>query len=104
MSKKVPSLSKKDVEHVAKLAKLPLTPKEITKFQKQLSQILDHIKLLQELPTDKVEPTSQVTGLENVTRPDETKDDDSLSSHEALSNSPQTHQGFFKVKGVFDPE
>jgi len=88
-----------DVTHVAKLANQPLKKEEIKKFESQLSSILGYINKLNEIGTKNVEPTSQVTGLENVTRGDETKP--SLSQ-EALSNSKSTHNGLFKVKAILD--
>ena len=67
------NLSKDDVLHVAKLSKLTLTPKEITKFQVQLSKVVEYISNLSEVDTSNCQPTSQTTGLENVFRPDEVK-------------------------------
>ena len=64
-------LTKKQVLHVAELAKLHLTKKEVVKFQKELFDILEYIKILNELDTSNVKPTSQVTGLENIFREDE---------------------------------
>ncbi len=91
-----------DVAHVAKLANLPLTIEEETKFEKQLSETLDYVKQLEEIDTKGVKPTNQVTGLENVTREDITTP--SLSQEEALSNSTSTYNGFFKVPGILDSE
>lgn len=64
-------LTKEQVQHVAKLARLGLRDDEISKFQTQLSGILDYVEMLNEVDTDGVEPTAQVTGLTNVTRKDE---------------------------------
>ena len=89
-----------DVTHVAKLANLSLKPEEKEKFEKQLSEILSYVEKLKEVDTKNVEITSQVTGLENVTREDETSL--SLTQEEALSNSKSTHNGFFKVKAVLE--
>ncbi len=91
-----------NVKHVAKLANLPLIDKEITKFEPQLSEVLEYIKKLEEVKTKDVDPTSQVTGLENVVRNDETVS--SLPQDEALSNAKAQHNGFFQVKGIFDNE
>ncbi|HEX9664340.1 MAG TPA: Asp-tRNA(Asn)/Glu-tRNA(Gln) amidotransferase subunit GatC, partial [Patescibacteria group bacterium] len=63
-------LTKEQVEYIAKLARIKLTSKEVAKFQDQLSQILNYIEQLGEVDTTDVEPTAQVTGLENVTRED----------------------------------
>ncbi len=65
------TLSDKDVLHIAKLAKLKLSDEEVKKFGSQLSGVLEYFEQLSEVDTDNVEPTSQVTGLENVTREDE---------------------------------
>ena len=93
-------LSEDKVRHVAKLAKLELGVNEIEKFQKQLSEILDYIAILNEVETGKVEPTSQVTGLENVFRED--KMEKSLSQEEALSGAKNKLQGRFKIKAILE--
>lgn len=92
-------LSEKQVKHVAKLANLKLTEKEIKKFQKQLSDILKYVGQLEKVDTKGVEPTSQVTGLENVFREDEPGL--SLSQKEALSGAKKKSKGFFETKAVF---
>lgn len=99
-----------DVPHIAKLANLPLKPQEIKKFEKQLSEILSYVEKLKEVDTKNVDITSQVTGLENVTREDKTTP--SLTQEEALSNIPlrqsfegqakSQHNGLFKVKAILD--
>ena len=85
----MPKLTKKDVLHVAKLAKLSLTSFETSKFQKQLAKVIDYISELNEVDTAGVEPTSQTTGLENVFRQDVVKTEQSLS-----------HNGHFVVEAV----
>lgn len=91
-----------DINHIAKLANLKLSLDEEAKFATQLSSVLDYINKLNELDTADVEPTSQVTGLENVMRKD--KAAPSLSQQEALSQAKHTHNGMFAVKGIFDNE
>lgn len=66
-------ISEKDVRHIAKLARLKLSDKEIKHFSTQLGDILQYAKILNEVDTANVEETSQVTGLENVTEQDEIK-------------------------------
>lgn len=92
-------LTKSDVGHVASLARLGLTQAELKKFQKQLLSILEYVGQLSELDTKTVEPISQVTGLKNVFREDTTRP--SLTQEEALSNAPDQHNGFFKVRPIF---
>lgn len=89
-----------NITHVAKLANLELSEDEKKTFEPQLSSILKYIKKLQEVDTKDVEPTSQVTGLENVARNDETKP--SQTQDEALTNAKDKHNGMFKVKAIFD--
>jgi aspartyl-tRNA(Asn)/glutamyl-tRNA(Gln) amidotransferase subunit C len=89
-----------DVKHVAKLANLPLKPAEESKFEKQLSETLSYVEKLNSIDTKGIEPTSQVTGLENITRKDEAKP--SLTQTESLSNAKSQHNGFFKVKAILE--
>jgi aspartyl-tRNA(Asn)/glutamyl-tRNA(Gln) amidotransferase subunit C len=93
-------LTKEQVKHVARLAGLTLNEKEVVKFQKQLSDILDYVAQLDEVDTSRVEPTSQVTGLENVLREDQPSP--SLSQKEVLSGAKDQHNNYFKIKGIFD--
>jgi aspartyl-tRNA(Asn)/glutamyl-tRNA(Gln) amidotransferase subunit C len=89
-----------DIAHIAKLANLPIGASEEKKFEKQLSAILTHIEKLSEVPTDKVEETSQVTGLVNISRSDEVVA--SLSQNEALANTKEKHKGTFVVPVIID--
>jgi len=94
-------LSKKDVEHIARLAKLNLTPQEILKYQKQLSEVVSYVSELSEIDTSDIEPTSQTTGLTNVVRNDEVKAN-GLTQKEALSGTEETYNGYFVVPMVLD--
>ena len=98
--KTVKRLTIKEVEHVALLANLELNKTELRKFQKQLSEVLNYIKVLNKLKAGKIEPTSQVTGLENVFRKDEIGS--SVSQKEALLNTNEKHNNFFKIKAIFE--
>ncbi len=89
-----------DVTHVAKLANLPLKPQEKDRFEKQLLETLTYVEKLNSINTKGIEPTSQITGLENVTREDGVKP--SLSQEEALSNTKSQHNGLFKVRAILD--
>lgn len=91
-----------NVNHIAKLANINVTDEEIPKFEKQLSEVLHMVSKLDEVDTKNVEPTSQVTGLENVLREDIAQD--SFSQDEALSNASAHHNGLFQVKGIFEDE
>ena len=92
-------ISQEEVRKIAKLANLELAESEVKKFQKQLSDVLDYAAVLDELDTANVESTSQVTGLENITRADETGT--SLSQKEVLLNAKNSHNGYFKIRSIF---
>ncbi len=93
-------LTKKDVLHVAKLAKLDLTEDEIDRFTSQLSSIVDFVSQLSEVNVKDVDPTSQTTGLENVYRDDEVKVEQQLTNDEALSGTDNVHNGYFVVDAI----
>lgn len=96
------SLSQSDIDHIAKLVNLIITSDQHDLFISQLSSILAFVSALQNIPTDKIDPTSQVTGLENVYREDVVDMTRMLSQSQALSNAHQKHNGFFVVPAVFD--
>jgi len=87
-------ISQEEVKKIAKLADLKLTENEVEKFQKQLSDVLNYVAVLDELDTFKVKPTSQVTGLKNITRDDETEP--SLSQKESPVQYQKQTQRIFQ--------
>lgn len=92
-----------DIKHVAKLANLTLTPEEEKKFDSQLNNILSYVEKIDEVNVADVTPTSQVTGLENVTRNDDFSSE-SLTQDEALSGTDSKHNGMFKVAAILNDE
>lgn len=88
----------KDVEHVAKLARLEFTEEEKKTFTRQLNQILEYMEKLNELDTTNVEPLSHVIELSNVFREDKVRP--SIPAEEALKNAPAKTEKFFKVPKV----
>jgi aspartyl-tRNA(Asn)/glutamyl-tRNA(Gln) amidotransferase subunit C len=93
-------LTKEEVKQIAKLSRLELSEEDIELLKNQLSSILDYVKVLQELDTSSVEPTSQVTGMQNVSREDVKKP--CLTNSEALSNAPSKEKEMFKVKPIIE--
>ncbi len=93
-------IDEKQVAHVAKLARLALTPEEMQRFAAQLSHILAYVDELNEIDTSGVEPMSHPLDLSNIFRDDATKP--SLSPDEALANAPQKRDGFFLVPPVLE--
>lgn len=99
-------LTKQQVQHVATLARLGLSDAEIEKFQGQLSNILEYVEQLNEVNTEGIEPTAQVTGLLNVTREDAVLDSQGgqrlAAPAELLNCSPLPRErNQIKVKNVF---
>ena len=92
------SLTIADVEHVANLARLGLSDDETERMREQLSSILEHIAVLQEIDTDRIPPTAQVNALANVLRDDVVRP--SLSQEAVLANAPQIRDGFLEVRAV----
>ncbi len=95
-------LSKEEIQHIAKLARLELTDKELEKYGGQLSAVLNYIDQLKEVDVKGIEPTAQVTGLENVLREDEIKDWDEKEIEAALKDAPEREEKFIKVKRVIE--
>lgn len=89
-------LTSEEVKHVGKLANLKLSSQEEKKFKGQLEETIEYINDLTEVDTSGTQPTSQVTGLENVYREDKVKP--SLSQKEVLANGVKTDKGYFIVK------
>jgi aspartyl-tRNA(Asn)/glutamyl-tRNA(Gln) amidotransferase subunit C len=91
-------ISRNDVEYVARLARLDLTPQEKIRFEKQLGSIIAYIDQLNESDTEDVPATSHVLPLRNIFREDELLA--SLPQISALANAPSKKDGFFRVPKV----
>lgn len=95
------SITENDVKHVAKLASLPINESEIKKFSSQLSEVIDYnMGELAKIETENIEPITNITGLVDISRDDETEP--GLTQKEALANAKVTHNGFFKVKAILE--
>ena len=93
-------ITQKEVEHVAKLARLELSEDEKRTFTRQLSAILTYMDQLKTLDTSDVEPTMTVLPTENVLRDDEVRP--SLPQESALANAPEQADGFFRVPRILE--
>ena len=93
-------LSREEVEHIARLARLGVTEVDKDKFCQQLSNILEQFQTLQEVVTDDVSPTAQVTDLNNVMREDEILP--SLPQDAVLANAPWREEEYFRVRAVLE--
>ena len=93
-------ISKEEVEHIAKLARLGLTEREIEKFQKELSSILDYIEKLKEVDVTGVEPTSHSILVENIMREDQESLKLKTQNSKLLDLAPDKKDNYLKVKQV----
>ncbi len=97
MSRKI---DMKEVEHVARLARLELSPEEGERMREQLDRILGYIDKLRQLDTTGVEPTSHAVPMVNVFREDELRP--CLSAEEMLANAPDRSGEFFRVPRIIE--
>ncbi|MBU9712892.1 Asp-tRNA(Asn)/Glu-tRNA(Gln) amidotransferase subunit GatC [Evansella tamaricis] len=93
-------ITKEKVEHVANLARLEFTEKELETFAKQLDDIITYAEQLNELDTTNVVPTSHALDVKNVVREDEIKP--SLDRKDTLKNAPDQEDGQVKVPSVIE--
>ncbi len=93
-------ISKQDVEHVARLARLKFNETAIRKFSEQLSGVLEYFQKLDGVDTQKVTSINQINEMENIAAADEVKE--SYPVGEMLANAPEREDGYIKVKRVFE--
>jgi aspartyl-tRNA(Asn)/glutamyl-tRNA(Gln) amidotransferase subunit C len=93
-------LTREEVLHIARLARVALTEAEITRMQEQLSNLLDHFEVLQKVDTENVPPTAQSVSLQSVMRADEILP--SLPADDVLANAPRREDDYFRVRAVLE--
>lgn len=93
-------IEKETVKHIAKLARLKLSEKEIEKYQKELAKILEFIEKLKEVDVSKVDATFTSIEIENVMREDEEREDFKDKILNLIKAAPETKDGYFKVKKI----
>jgi aspartyl-tRNA(Asn)/glutamyl-tRNA(Gln) amidotransferase subunit C len=94
------TISSKEVEHIARLARLQLSTEEITKYQAELSSILEYIEQLKQVDTSGIDLTAHYTSNEETSREDKTGA--SLPVDDALANAPAGFNNMFSVPKVID--
>ena len=96
------AISRDDVAHLAKLARIEMTPAELDHMASELGQILGAVKRVQEVATSDIAPTSHPLSMSNVFRDDVVKP--SLTNDEALSGAPAEAEDRFKVPQILGEE
>lgn len=94
-------IGKKEVEKIAKLARLSFNEKEIEKMEKELSKILAYVEKLKEIDVSKIEPTSHSILIKNVMRKDKAENGKSrVQNLKLLESMPQRKGNYLVVKKV----
>lgn len=91
-------ISREEVLHISRLARIDLCEEEVETFRRQLSDLLGHFEVLQKVDTEGVPPTAQSINLYNVMRED--KAEPSLPTEKVLENAPQRDGDFFRIHNV----
>ena len=94
------SLSESDVERIAHLARLELTPEEKSRYAQQLSAVLDYAAQLSLINVDGIAPTASVLAVRSVVREGDQVSGE-LPRKAALANAPKTDGASFEVQGTF---
>ena len=95
-------IDREQVQKVAHLARLDLTPEEEEKFTSQLSSILEYFEQLSELDTDDVPPTTRAIDISNITRLDELQPD--VEREALLNEAPEREDDFFRVPQILSSD
>lgn len=91
-------ISKEEVKHVAKLARLELTEEEVNKYSQQLGSILEYVEQMNEIDTNGIEPMPHAIPVYNVMREDVVKYEQ--TKEEMMANAPFEEDGFFRVPKI----
>lgn len=94
-------ISKEQIEHIAKLARIEINEQEKEKFTKELSLILDYVGKLKEVDVSKIESILQVTGLENIMREDKIKKGKNIRD-KLLKEAPKIKGDHIKVPRILE--
>ena len=95
------SLSREQVQHIARLARIGLSDDDIAKFSEQLSEILDYFERLRQVDTEDVPPTAHTPLLQNVWREGD-KPEPPLDKEDVLANAPIRDGDYFRVKVILE--
>lgn len=94
-------ISKEQVEHIAKLARIKLKEDEIEKYQKDLSEILEYFNVLQEVDVSRVKPLTHSIALANISREDVARPGTPELVQKLIDMFPSVRDRFLRVKAIF---
>jgi aspartyl-tRNA(Asn)/glutamyl-tRNA(Gln) amidotransferase subunit C len=95
------ALSREQVQHIARLARVGLSEEDIERFSEQLSEILDYFERLRAVDTEGVPPTAHTLPIHNVFREDD-EPAPPLDSEDVLKNAPVREGDYFRVKVILE--
>ena len=93
-------LSYTEVQHIAKLARIELSEKEIKKFQKDLGEVLHYFEILKEVDAQDVQPMTHSVLLENIKREDTARPKTKNDGQHLIDMAPSRKNGYLKVKSI----
>lgn len=93
-------IDRKEVEHVAQLARLRFDEAQLDMFMHQMNNILEYFDKLQDLDTGDIEPTSHAVVMNNIFRADE--EEKLFNRNLMLENAPEKEKGCFKVPKIIE--
>jgi len=94
-------ISKEEIQHIAKLARLGLSESDVAKYQKELSAILGYVDKLKEADVEGVKPFTHSVDISNVLRLDEKIERTAQDSDKLKKPMPETKNGYLKVRSIF---
>ena len=97
-----PKITTQTIKHVANLSNIPVTAQEQENLKNAFEETLEVVAELQSVDISGIEPTHQVTGLENVLREDIVDSNNMFTQQEALANATKTHNGYFVVPRIIE--
>ncbi len=95
-------ITKETIQHLAKLARIEISPEREEQLAKDVSKILDYVEALKAVNTDGLPEISQVTGLKNALRDDAVVSTPAAGVQELLDCAPASENGYVKVKAIFE--
>ena len=93
-------VTKEEMRHIAALARVAMTDEELERMRDEMSNILDHFDVLQQVDTEGVEPTAHTADVRSVMRDDEVRP--SATKEDVLSNAPLREEDFLRVRAVLE--
>lgn len=94
------SISQADVTKIANLAKLTIDAKQVTHYQNQLSEIIDYFQILDQIELTSIPITSQVTGLENITREKDEIGTRTMTQEQSIDQASNTYNNYVQVPNI----